>query len=244
MIIECPSGPKLTGPREEYAIFVDLDETLVNYDDALGLAFMQMQVEGLLPAHPSSESLLQQWKSLRRAIVLNGDSPLDEQRWHRASRFLASFSSKRQPSPREVSQFVDILFNRALSHCRLYPDVRELLETQQLNLLGIVTNGDQEFQLAKLNAASWPLKLPLFASMSVGFAKPDPRLFNIVASVMGLKPTRCIMIGDSIRLDVIPSMEAGWVGVHCNRRRTNPSLPTGAVRISSFHELLSIWHTG
>lgn len=46
-------------------------------------------------------------------------------------------------------------------------------------------------------------------SAVVGVRKPDPRIFELGAEAMGLKPEETLVIGDSYRKDIVPAEKAG-----------------------------------
>lgn len=46
-------------------------------------------------------------------------------------------------------------------------------------------------------------------SARVGVRKPDPRIFEIGAEALGLKPGETVVIGDSYKKDILPALKAG-----------------------------------
>jgi putative hydrolase of the HAD superfamily len=51
-------------------------------------------------------------------------------------------------------------------------------------------------------------------STVVGIAKPDPRIFYHVAEAIGVRPERCLYVGDTVRYDVIGARAAGFHPYH------------------------------
>lgn len=49
----------------------------------------------------------------------------------------------------------------------------------------------------------------IIESAVVGVRKPDPRIFEMGAKAMGLKPEDTLVIGDSFRKDIVPAEKAG-----------------------------------
>jgi putative hydrolase of the HAD superfamily len=47
-----------------------------------------------------------------------------------------------------------------------------------------------------------------------GIAKPDPRIFYHVAEAIGVRPERCLYVGDTVRYDVIGARAAGFHPYH------------------------------
>jgi putative hydrolase of the HAD superfamily len=90
----------------------------------------------------------------------------------------------------------------------------------------VLTNGDQDQQEAKLRATGLlPLSGPVFASSSLGAAKPSPDAYDKVAAALGLSPTELLMVGDHPVNDVSGAREAGWSALHLDRS----GLSTGAI---------------
>jgi len=78
--------------------------------------------------------------------------------------------------------------------------------------VGILTNGFSEVQRAKMR------QFPDLASTSeaviiseeVGFLKPDRRLFDHAADIVGVSPENILYVGDSLHSDVGGGLNAGW----------------------------------
>ena len=51
-------------------------------------------------------------------------------------------------------------------------------------------------------------------SAVVGIAKPDPRIFHLVADALGARPERCLYVGDTVRYDVMGARAAGFRPYH------------------------------
>ncbi len=73
----------------------------------------------------------------------------------------------------------------------------------------IVTQGDQKVQETRL------LHLPFRDKITDAFIveKKDQATFETLAKGLGLKPEEIIMIGDSLRSDILPSVAAGLSGI-------------------------------
>jgi HAD superfamily hydrolase (TIGR01509 family) len=83
--------------------------------------------------------------------------------------------------------------------------------------------------LALLSNLAAPYKQPVYDlglaehfdalvfSCDVGFAKPDPRIFEHLARTLGLEPAQVLMIGDTRSDDVSGAKEAGLHALHIDR---------------------------
>jgi putative hydrolase of the HAD superfamily len=95
--------------------------------------------------------------------------------------------------------------------------------------LGIITNGEEEFQLAKLVRLGLEVGHPgriehLIASGSEGVTKPDPRIFDaaIARFAADAPVSGAAYVGDRLRTDAIGAAQAGLVGVWLNRSDERP----------------------
>ena len=50
-------------------------------------------------------------------------------------------------------------------------------------------------------------------SAQVGFLKPDPRIFLAAVEALGIKPSRTVMVGDSLARDMAGARAAGMVHI-------------------------------
>jgi 2-haloacid dehalogenase len=76
--------------------------------------------------------------------------------------------------------------------------------------LGVVTNGIDRVQRARLRAA----RLERFFQVVVtsegcGFAKPDPRILGVALDALGLAPAQAIYVGDDVATDGGAAARAG-----------------------------------
>lgn len=98
----------------------------------------------------------------------------------------------------------------------LYPDARETLRRLRPLRLGIVTNGGESAQTAKIaNSGLDALTDAVAISGVLDMRKPEPAIFNEICGRLGVAPSRCVMVGDSPEHDVGGGRAAGmrtiWV---------------------------------
>lgn len=91
--------------------------------------------------------------------------------------------------------------------------------------VGILTNGDARIQTEKLRRTGLLRRdVPVFASSDLPAAKPDPRSYKAACTALGVDPAATLMVGDSLRHDVLGAQRAGLTGVLLDRtghRRTD-----------------------
>lgn len=104
---------------------------------------------------------------------------------------------------------------------RLFPDAVELLPMLHKRIkLGIITNGPTDTQHEKIHVTGLDTYIDLIAvSGDLGFGKPDIRIFNWAAKVMGVSPKDALHVGDSFISDVEGSKQAGMYAAWINRHR-------------------------
>lgn len=98
----------------------------------------------------------------------------------------------------------------------LYPDARETLRRLRPLRLGIVTNGGELAQTAKIaNSGLDALTDAVAISGVLDMRKPEPAIFDEICGRLGVAPSRCVMVGDSPEHDVGGGRAAGmrtiWV---------------------------------
>lgn len=88
--------------------------------------------------------------------------------------------------------------------------------------VAVLTNGDQRQQEAKLRATGLSEVCGrVFASSSLGVAKPSAAAYAAVAAELGLEPAQLLMVGDNPVNDVEGARAAGWSAVHLDRNGTS-----------------------
>ncbi len=92
-------------------------------------------------------------------------------------------------------------------------------------LVGLITNGLEEHQMSKIKAMALENHVApehIFVSGTVGYAKPDPRIFAVVNERTGTLAEHCCYIGDSWRNDVAGATAANWRTIWFNHRNASP----------------------
>jgi putative hydrolase of the HAD superfamily len=119
------------------------------------------------------------------------------------------------------------------------PDIAPALnKLARIAPLYIVTGGDQGVQQFRID------HLPFKAAFN-GFTivpKKDADVYRQVAQQLNIDPRHLVMVGDSLRSDVLPAVEAGWRGVWIEAHNSHheikeAKLPAGAFKFSSLLEL-------
>ena len=129
-------------------------------------------------------------------------------------------------------------------HAQVFPGTIETLTALRLRgiKLGIVTNGETEFQTRNIRA----LHLHEFVDIVLiseheGLRKPDPRLFARAAERLGIAPAACWFVGDNPKADILGAHAAGMKAVWFGQGNAWPeevAMPGSAIR--SLPEILTL----
>jgi putative hydrolase of the HAD superfamily len=103
----------------------------------------------------------------------------------------------------------------------LFPHAHEVLAyLEKKYSLHIITNGFEEAQHIKLQSADLTKYFKnIIISEHTGYKKPDVRIFHYAAESANAVASTCMMIGDSLPVDIIGAQEAGWDTIYFNPAR-------------------------
>jgi len=114
----------------------------------------------------------------------------------------------------DIDEITDHYLSVRFSDPVIFDDVGPALAAlREVFRLGVISNGNSK--LASLGLESF--FEAEFLAEKVGYAKPDPRLYQHVAEAVGAQPQELIMVGDSYRNDVEAAREAGWNAIWLDR---------------------------
>jgi len=105
--------------------------------------------------------------------------------------------------------------------------------------LALVTNGDREWQSAKLRGLGIEDRFETIVYAGYETApKPDPEPFEVALDALDATPERAVKIGNSLEHDVAGAHSAGLRSVWFDRDGVDDPTPTPDVRVESMDELL------
>jgi putative hydrolase of the HAD superfamily len=103
--------------------------------------------------------------------------------------------------------------------------------------LGVVSNSYGNMPPLLAEAALAPFEVVLDSAL-VGIAKPDPALYALAATRLGLPRAAILHVGDSWERDVVPAHAVGMRTAWLARPEvTSPAEPAGVWRLSSLLDL-------
>jgi putative hydrolase of the HAD superfamily len=221
-------------------IFFDVDGTLVDHQgaqDCAALLFLE-QFAHVLP-HPA-EGFCTVWQSVM------------EKHWESFARGEITFAEQRRRRIRDIfeasttlsDEEADVHFTTYLQHYerswRLFDDVLPCLDALAGQRLGIITNGNAEQQVKKLQQTGIADRFScVIASEAIGAWKPKPEIFWEACHRAGTEPQQCMYVGDSLELDALAAQAAGLKGVWLDRH-TRSHAPVEVPIIATLERLVAI----
>jgi putative hydrolase of the HAD superfamily len=212
-------------------VLFDLDDTLFAHQRAVRLGVTaHRRASGAPLADADDDAELARWHALEEhhyGRYLAGELAYLEQRRHRARDFVEPYGLDLSADHMADQWFGDYMVQYQLAwtlHDDALPCLDEL--QSQGTRIGIITNGDLKFQMAKIDRMGLTPRIEhVIASGELGFAKPDRRIFEHTCSVFGVRPSEAAYVGDRLETDAIGATTAGLAGVWLARGiPTSPEL--------------------
>ena len=179
------------------AVLFDLDETLHARTRSLA-AFARRIYAGALPgvaAGTSEEDFV--------GTVLRGD-----ERGNRPPEGLLTWLANRYDLGLTAAELVEVYL--AWEHPVLFDDTEETLRRLRPRKLGIVTNGSERSQAAKIANSGldrWTDAVAISGALDM--RKPEPGIFEDICRRLEVAPASCVMVGDAPEHDVAGGRAAG-----------------------------------
>jgi putative hydrolase of the HAD superfamily len=237
------------------AVLLDLDATLLAYSEdfweqtiGASAAALAREVPGL-PAAELARSYRQRfiahWKTAEAtesAVVRSAVDGYPDWRlvWSQA---LTALGFAKPELADQVTEEYRQVRNRSY---RLYDDVLEVLPElrRRAGATGLVTNGASQTQRDKIAVTGLASCLDvIMISGEAGAAKPDPEIFDLALSKLGVPPEAAWHVGDSLGADIAGARNAGLAEAIWINRPGFPA-PSGAPRptrvVGSLRDLLPL----
>lgn len=127
---------------------------------------------------------------------------------------------------------------------RLYPDAVPVLQSLGGRYrLALLTNGSAEGQRAKVEDLQLaPYFEHVVIAGEVGYAKPDPKIFQLLVTRCDVPPSRALYVGNSQEDDLVGASQAGLSTAWINRtdERLNPDIPEPRYELRTLSELARV----
>jgi putative hydrolase of the HAD superfamily len=210
------------------AVFLDLDGTLLNYDEAAWAGSVRAVCSALRPADGGAgfdaDALFSTYTRISSAYFRAAEAKHELQAdghaiwrelWHQA---LAECGC--DDGAMADAAVAAYEADRAVRY-RLFADVLPTLAQlrELVTSLVLITNGAGSTQRHKAEATGLTSLLDaVIVSGEAGVAKPDPAIFMLAATAAGVPPAAAWHVGDNLTADVAGARNAGLgAGVWLNR---------------------------
>lgn len=225
------------------ALLLDLDDTLVDHRGAADRGLRTWLTGlGLAQSPAELEELVERWSVLEarhHERAQRRELTHLEQRRVRIRAFLPGWDLADDALADDVFAGFLGCYQAAW---RAFDDAADAIDRARAAGLpvGILTNGDQAVQTEKLRRTGLlRADVPVLASSSLPAAKPDPRSYLAACAHLGADPAATLMVGDSLRHDVVGARRAGLQARLLDRygRYDAGGAGQGVVRVRGLAEL-------
>lgn len=192
---------------------LDLDNTLFDFDRAEERALLETAAKFHTP-----EDFITCYKTINKALWKDLEKGLISSEALKILRFskVVETLNMRSDAQNMSAYYIERLGEGA----DLLPFAKELCESLSKKVrLAAVTNGIQDVQTRRIHKSGLEKWFQVVVvSESIGFSKPDPKIFEAVLNKMGhAEKQSVLMIGDSIKADIQGAQSAGidtcWVNL-------------------------------
>ena len=224
-------------------IFFDIDGTLLDDASAVaaGLDAFHARYHGTLRV--TRAALGSTWQRLADehfSRYLRGEISMQEQRRERVRAVLGANSREGRTDALDVA-FATYLtaYEQAWT---VFPDVLRALPLLAAYPLGVITNGNHEQQVRKLEQTDIAKFFQVIVtSEGCGAAKPDRRIFLEACDRVRVALAAAFYVGDSWSVDVLGSRAAGLRSIWVYRDgASGPTPAADALVIESFEQLPAV----
>lgn len=101
----------------------------------------------------------------------------------------------------------------------LFPETAAMLQELHSNYkLGLLTNGAPDLQREKIDMCNLAHYFDaIVVSGELGIGKPDPAVFSSVLNDLAVSPQTAVMVGDSLKRDILGASRSGLKAIWINR---------------------------
>lgn len=212
-----------TAPAERPVVLFDLDDTLMAHREAVAAGIvLQMRSRAYLGDEAEAARRWHELEEEHYLAYLGGELTFEGQRQARAAAFARQFGE--ELDDRGASGWFAEYFERYRDSWALHDDVVPGLDALETTFpairFGIITNGELEYQTAKIVRLALDGRVEhVIASGAMGATKPDPVIFRAALDRFRetAPVTAAAYVGDRLHTDAVGAAKAGLVGVWVNR---------------------------
>lgn len=201
-------------------LIFDLGSTLIRFDgdwdqarsDGIRSMLQQLRQEGIdLEDEAFADAFIEELK----ASYAERETNHVEQRTSSLLRKIMAQFGYSEVSDDMMKRALAKLYAEGEKYWRPMPGVHDVLDDLRREgfKLGIISNAGDDDNVQRLvdNAEVRTYFEPIVVSAAVGIRKPAERIFEMVLEEWGFAPQEVVMVGDTLRADILG---AQWAGLH------------------------------
>jgi len=224
-------------------IFFDLDHTLWDFHKNSEETLHELYHAFNLPAlgAKNATAFIETYKEINHRLWDGYHNGTITKEQLRHSRFRNAFTACGINGEHIADDFGNEYLHISPTKPHLLPNALRVLEYLSAKYtMSIITNGFAEVQFVKLKHARIEHFFShVFISETIGYQKPDVRIFEHATRTIGVKPSHTMMVGDNFATDIVGAIQAGIDHIYFNPAQTPHNLSVQK-EIFDLHELMSL----
>ncbi|MEW9698285.1 HAD family hydrolase [Paenibacillus sp. SI8] len=227
-------------------ILFDLDDTLFDFSSTFNVVLKKMFAEHPVTQQYENEAFFASFQKNSDELYYLYEQRICSIEEYRNRRLIATLAEHRYVMADEEAKAFNLEFvRRYVASLKPDPAVHDLLlRLRERYLLGIVTNGPHDMQEGKIERIGLKEVFPseqVWISNVVGFAKPDPRIYQMALDYFGVSAEDTLFVGDSWEADVVGPIRAGMQAIWLNKYGKEPKAEVVPLAvITELHELIHL----
>lgn len=205
-------------------IFFDLDHTLWDYERNSEECLKELYKEYALEKYNSFtfSRFFNEFRKVNLSLWDRYNAGTIDRGYIRENRFKKVFENLGVESDGLEPQFSDKYLRLCPAKKNLLPHAREVLNYLAKDYeLSIITNGFSDIQDTKLQKSGIEHYFStVTTSECTGFRKPSKEIFEWAVKVSGSKKSEAIMIGDSLKADVLGAIRSSIDAIYYNPEKS------------------------
>ena len=219
------------------AILFDLDDTLLDRDNAVDQIFLMILEKCYEGVNDSTKNeMLQKLKEYDKRAYGYSDK----------TTVLNTFFDEFPPKHRLPSNDIQDFWNHNFPNCfSIDQHTLNIINTIKTHVkVAIISNGTTHRQKAKIIKTNLNSYFDnILISEEVGFSKPDKRIFDLALNKLNVQPEETLFVGDDLKKDISGCQNVNIKGIWFNPHMTkNDTTIIPFAEIHSFDSLLDFLH--
>jgi len=199
--------------------FFDLDHTLWDFEKNSSLAFEKVFYE--LKIEVCLESFLKEYKKINKFLwkLYQEDSiSHDDLKKFRLTKTFTKIDYEFDKG--RISEISNLYIEYLSKYNHLLDGAIPLLNfLKDKYNINIITNGFEKVQSNKIISSGLsPFIMNLFTAESIGYKKPNPKIFLHALRKTDTLPLHAVMVGDDLEADIFGAMDVGMQAIHFNSK--------------------------